>query len=172
MNEPQQDRAPQEQAQQGGLNATEFRQTLGRFTSGVTVVTATDGQTRRGMTASAFVSVSLAPPLILVSVDRRAQMHALLSSESVTHFGVNVLSATQRHLSDHFAGKPGPEESVPWFEHEGLPLIGGSVAQLVCRRHEVLPAGDHTLFVGFVEYSRYTDDDPLVYFRGQYHELG
>lgn len=172
MIEPQQDRAPHEQGPQGGLNATEFRQTLGRFTSGVTVVTATDGQTRRGMTASAFVSVSLAPPLILVSVDRRAQMHALLSSEHVTHFGVNVLSAAQRHLSDHFAGKPGPEESVPWFEHEGLPLIGGSVAQLVCRRHEVIPAGDHTLFVGFVEYSRYTDDDPLVYFRGQYHELG
>ncbi|PTA67938.1 flavin reductase family protein [Deinococcus arcticus] len=155
-----------------GLSPLEFRQTLGRFASGVTIITAADGTERRGMTASAFVSVSLQPPLILVSVDNRAQMHALLSRPEVTHFGVSVLSAAQRHLSDHFAGRPGPEELVPWFEHEGLPLIGGAVAQLVCRKHEVIPAGDHTLYLGFVAYSRYTDDDPLVYFRGQYHELG
>ncbi|WP_221089688.1 flavin reductase family protein [Deinococcus aquaedulcis] len=162
----------QPQSMTGGLSPLEFRQTLGRFASGVTIITAADGQERRGMTASAFVSVSLQPPLILVSVDNRAQMHALLSRPEVTHFGVSVLSAAQRHLSDHFAGRPGPEELVPWFEHEGLPLIGGAVAQLVCRKHEVIPAGDHTLYLGFVDYSRYTDDDPLVYFRGQYHELG
>ncbi|MDV6375171.1 flavin reductase family protein [Deinococcus arenicola] len=156
---------------QSGVTPLEFRETLGRFASGVTIITATDGQTRRGMTASAFVSVSLTPPLILVSVDHRAHMYQLLSEESVTHFGVNVLSSTQKHLSDHFAGRPGPEDAVPWFAHEGLPLIGGSVAQLVCRKQQVIEAGDHTLYLGFVEYSRYTDDDPLVYFRGQYHEL-
>ncbi|UQN07715.1 flavin reductase family protein [Deinococcus sp. QL22] len=156
----------------GGLTPFEFRQTLGRFASGVTVVTTLDGQQRRGMTASAFVSVSLAPPLILVSVDHRAHMHEVLGRPETTRFGVNLLSSTQRHLSDHFAGRPGPEESVPWFEHEGLPLIGGCIAQLVCRKHEVIVAGDHTLYLGFVEYARYTDDDPLVYFRGQYHELG
>jgi len=155
-----------------GLSPHEFRQTLGRFASGVTVITASDGDERRGMTASAFVSVSLTPPLILVSVDHRAHMHTLLAREEVTRFGVSVLSSTQRYLSDHFAGRPGPEDAVPWFSHEGLPLIGGSVAQLVCRKHEVIPAGDHTLYLGFVEYARYTDDDPLLYFRGQYHELG
>jgi flavin reductase (DIM6/NTAB) family NADH-FMN oxidoreductase RutF len=155
-----------------GLPPHEFRQTLGRFASGVTVITATDGNERRGMTASAFVSVSLTPPLILISVDNRAQMHTLLAGADVTRFGVSVLSSAQRHLSDHFAGRPGPDEAVPWFSHEGLPLIGGSVAQLVCRKHDVIPAGDHTLYLGLVEYARYTDDDPLVYFRGQYHELG
>ena len=154
-----------------GIPPYEFRQTLGRFASGVTVITAQDGEERRGMTASAFVSVSLTPPLILVSVDDRAQMHGLLAREDVTRFGVSVLSLAQRHLSDHFAGRPGPEEAVPWFTHEGLPLIGGSVAQLVCRKQEVIAAGDHTLYLGLVEYARYTDDDPLVYFRGQYHEL-
>ncbi|MEF2279022.1 flavin reductase family protein [Deinococcus sp. YIM 134068] len=155
-----------------GIPPHEFRQTLGRFASGVTVITATEGQERRGMTASAFVSVSLTPPLILVSVDHRAGMHALLSREEVTRFGVSVLSAAQRPLSDHFAGRPGPEDAVPWFDHEGLPLIGGSVAQLVCRKMQAIPAGDHTLYLGLVEYTRYTDDDPLLYFRGQYHELG
>ncbi|WP_034386387.1 flavin reductase family protein [Deinococcus sp. YIM 77859] len=155
-----------------GIPPHEFRQTLGRFASGVTVITATDGEQRRGMTASAFVSVSLTPPLILVSVDHRAHMHALLSAETVTQFGVSILSSSQRHLSDHFAGRLGPEEEVPWLTHEGLPLIGGSVAQLVCRKQQAIPAGDHTLYLGLVEYARYTDDDPLLYFRGQYHELG
>lgn len=155
-----------------GISPLEFRQTLGRFASGVTIVTAQDGEERRGMTASAFVSVSLTPPLILVSVDHRAHMHQLLGQDDVTHFGVNVLSAAQRHLSEHFAGRPGPEEQVPWFMHERVPLIGGTIAQLVCRKERVIEAGDHTLYLGFVEYSRYTDDDPLLYFRGQYHELG
>ncbi|ULH14794.1 flavin reductase family protein [Deinococcus sp. KNUC1210] len=148
----------------------EFRETLGRFVSGVTVVTAAHDGERRGMTASAFVSVSLTPPLILVSVDRGATMHARLLE--VERFGVNVLSTQQRELSRHFAGRPDAGLNVPWMDHEGLPLIGGAVAQLVCRKVEAHEAGDHTLFIGEVEYSRYTDDDPLVYFRGQYHELG
>ena len=147
----------------------EFRQTLGRFASGVTIITAAHAGEKRGMTANAFVSVSLTPPLILVSVDKRASMHTIL--EDVQRFGVSVLSVAQRPLSDHFAGRPQAAD-VPWFDHEGLPLIAGAVAQLVCRKHSMLDVGDHTLFVGEVEYSRYTDDDPLIYFRGDYHELG
>lgn len=151
----------------------EFRETLGRFTTGVTVITAADESGRRGMTASAFLSLSLTPPLVGVSVDHRATMLGVL--EKSGRFGVNVLSVSQRHLSNHFAGRGGQleqGEDVPWFEHEGLPLISGAVAQLVCRTVQTVVTGDHTLFVGEVEYSRYTDDDPLVYFRGQYHELG
>lgn len=157
------------------LSPHEFRETLGRFTSGVTVVTTMHGGERRGMTANAFVSVSLTPPLILVSVDRNAGMHARLLETD--RFGVNVLSSQQRDLSTHFAGRHSADQpdaglNVPWMDHEGLPLIGGAVAQLVCSKVEAHAAGDHTLFLGQVEYSRYTDDDPLVYFRGAYHELG
>lgn len=148
----------------------EFRETLGRFASGVTVVTLSHEGERRGMTANAFVSVSLTPPLILVSVARTAHMHARLLE--VERFGVNVLSSSQQAMSTHFAGKPDAGLSVPWMDHEGLPLIGGAVAQLVCTKTEAHEAGDHTLFIGEVEYSRYTDDDPLLYFRGAYHELG
>ncbi|WP_293909926.1 flavin reductase family protein [Deinococcus sp.] len=152
-----------------GISPHEFRQTLGRFASGVTVVSALHGGNRRGMTANAFVSVSLEPPLILVSVDKKASMHAVL--EGAERFGVSVLSTTQQHLSDHFAGRPDAAINVPWFEHQGLPLLSGAVSQLVCRQHSMVDAGDHTLFFGEVEYSRYTDDDPLLYFRGQYHEI-
>ena len=148
----------------------EFRETLGRFASGVTIVTISHDGERRGMTASAFVSVSLTPPLILVSVAASATMHSrMLDSE---RFGINVLSTAQQALSRHFSGKPDEGLSVPWMDHEGLPLIGGAVAQLVCQKVEAHAAGDHTLFIGEVQYSRYTDDDPLLYFRGEYHELG
>ena len=147
----------------------EFRQTLGRWASGVTIVTVASEGESRGMTASAFLSVSLEPPLILVCVDHKAHMHEALSRAE--RFGVSVLSAAQRDLSNHFARRGG-ELEVPWVDFEGLPLIGGAIAQLVCRKVEGHAAGDHTLFVGEVEYSRYTDDDPLLYFRGQYHELG
>ncbi|ADV68682.1 flavin reductase family protein [Deinococcus maricopensis] len=153
-----------------GIPAHEFRQTLGRFASGVTVITADHGGERRGMTASAFLSVSLEPPLILVSVATTAQMHAVL--DGVDRFGVSILHASQRALSNHFGGRPDSALDIPWMDHEGLPLISGAIAQLVCRKVQVVPAGDHTLFIGEVQYSRYTDDDPLVYFRGQYHELG
>ena len=111
-----------------GITPLEFRQTLGRFASGVTIITAQDGEQRRGMTASAFVSVSLTPPLVLVSIDNGAHMHGLLGEPEVTHFGVNVLGAGQRWLSDHFAGRPGPEDSVPWFMHERVPLLGGRIS--------------------------------------------
>ncbi len=104
----------------------EFRETLGRFASGVTIVTAAHDGERRGMTASAFVSVSLTPPLILVSVGQTASMHARLMD--VDRFGVNVLSVQQKALSAHFAGRPDEGLSVPWMDHEGLPLIGGAVA--------------------------------------------
>ncbi|AFZ66693.1 flavin reductase family protein [Deinococcus peraridilitoris] len=151
------------------IPAHEFRQTLGRWASGVTIVTVSHGTEVHGMTASAFLSVSLDPPLILVAIDRGAHMHGAL--EEADRFGVSILSNTQRELSNHFARRGG-EMEVPWVDFEGLPLIGGAIAQLVCRRTERHAGGDHTLFVGEVEYSRYTDDDPLVYFRGQYHELG
>ena len=152
------------------ISPHEFRETLGRFVSGVTVVSVAHEGVQSGMTASAFVSVSLTPPLILVSVDKGAGMHARLLDTD--RFGVSVLSAGQRDLSRHFAGRPDHGAAIPWMDHEGLPLIGGAVAQLVCRKVQEVEAGDHTLFLGEVEYSRYTDDDPLVYFRGQYHELG
>lgn len=153
-----------------GIGPEEFRATLGRFASGVTVITAlaADG-TAHGMTASAFVSVSLNPPLILVSVDRRARMHSVLLAAE--QFAVNILAQDQAHLSNHFAGRPGPEDAVPWREQAGFPVLGGTVASLVCRRHQVLDGGDHTLFVGLITSTEYSGAAPLLYFRGKYGAL-
>lgn len=154
-----------------GIDAQEFRQTLGRWGSGVTIITATDGEAKRGMTANAFVSVSLQPPLILISVSNKTAMHELLKKEQTTHFGVNILSAEQQELSNHFAGQASDDLVIPWQEHQGVPILSGAVAQLVCRQHQCIEVGDHTLYIGLIEYNNYTDDTPLFYFKGKYQQL-
>src|SRR5262245_66560301 len=102
------------------------------FATGVTVLTARVGEQVHGMTANAFMSVSLKPPLVLISVDRRARMSSLLHEG--TRFGVNVLEAGQAGLSDHFAGRMAEEAAEPLFElvHD-TPLVEGALAHLVAR---------------------------------------
>ena len=146
--------------------AVEFRRTLGMFATGVTVITTqVDGQIH-GMTANAFMSVSLQPPLILISVDRRAKMNNLLG-EGV-RYGVSVLEERQSVLSDRFAGRvtDGPE---PEFElvHE-TPLVEGALAHLVARVVRSYWGGDHSLFLGRVEYVRYGEGTPLLFHGGGY----
>lgn len=155
-----------------GLTPAESRQTLGRLALGVTILTLSRGGAFRGTRATMCAPVSTEPPLIAVSVDRESEWAAWLAAPETERFGVNVLGAGQRRLVEAFADAGADPVSVPWFTHEGLPLIGGTVAQLVCRRGETLEVGDQLLLTGLIEYSRYTDDDPLIAFRGQFHELG
>ena len=146
--------------------AVEFRRTLGMFATGVTVITTQVGEQIHGMTANAFMSVSLQPPLILISVDRRAKMNNLLG-EGV-RYGVSVLEERQSVLSDRFAGRitEGPE---PEFElvHE-TPLVEGALAHLVARVVRSYWGGDHSLFLGRVEYVRYGEGTPLLFHGGGY----
>ena len=146
--------------------AVEFRRTLGMFATGVTVITTLLDEQIHGMTANAFMSVSLQPPLIVISVDRRARMNALLREE--VRFGVSVLEERQSVLSDRFAGRvtDGPE---PEFElvHD-TPLVEGALAHLVARVVRSYWGGDHSLFLGRVEYVRYGEGTPLLFHGGGY----
>jgi flavin reductase (DIM6/NTAB) family NADH-FMN oxidoreductase RutF len=146
--------------------AVEFRRTLGMFATGVTVITIQIDEQIHGMTANAFMSVSLQPPLIVISVDRRARMNGLLR-EGVL-FGVSVLEERQSVLSDRFAGRvtDGPE---PDFElvHD-VPLVQGALAHLVARVVRSYWGGDHSLFLGRVEYVRYGEGTPLLFHGGGY----
>src|SRR5688500_7223834 len=107
-----------------------LRRTLGMFATGVTVITTREGDQVHGMTANAFMSVSLEPPLVLISVDRRTRMCGLLYGGR--NFGVSVLCATQSELSDRFAGRPNPAAPEPRFEmiHD-TPLVDGALAHFV-----------------------------------------
>ena len=153
-----------------GDPALAFRRTLGMFATGVTVLTTRVGEQIHGMTANAFMSVSLRPPLVLVSIDRRARMGAMLHEG--TRFGVSVLEAHQTALSDRFAGRIADEPPEAAFEvvHE-TPLVDGALAHLVARVVRSYWGGDHSLFLGQVEFARYGEGRPLLFHGGRYERL-
>jgi flavin reductase (DIM6/NTAB) family NADH-FMN oxidoreductase RutF len=156
---------------EGDDPAKALRQTLGMFATGVTVITTKVGDQVHGMTANAFMSVSLEPPLVLISVDRRTKMCSLLYEGQ--RFGVSVLAAGQRDLSDQFAGRPGDGRDEPSFEivHE-TPVVAGSAAQFVSKVAKSYWGGDHSLFLGRVEYACYEGNaQPLLFHGGQYGGL-
>ena len=151
------------------FNLREFRNTLGRFATGVTVVTALADGEPHGMTANAFVAVSLDPPLVLVSLDNRSKINRILSRASL--YGVSVLAEDQRLLSDHFAGRAAAGAQIRFVDRAGTPLVDGAVAYFVVRVVDVHLAGDHTLYVGAVEHFECRDDKPLVFYAGRYQQL-
>jgi len=147
-----------------------FRRTLGMFATGVTVITTIAADQVHGMTANAFMSVSLRPPLVLISVDNRARMHALLNEGK--RFGISVLSEDQEALSDRFAGRLKGEVPEASFEVvRETPLVEGALANLVARVVRSYWGGDHSLFIGRVEYARYGQGSPLLFHGGHYEVL-
>jgi flavin reductase (DIM6/NTAB) family NADH-FMN oxidoreductase RutF len=121
------------------------------------------------MTANAFVSVSLDPPLVLVSLDNRSYMHTILAS--VGRYGISVLDENQEQLSNHFAGRTVEGIHIRFVTGRGVPLLDGAVAHFVVEVMDAHPAGDHTLYIGRVEYFEAYDGKPLLFYAGQYHEL-
>jgi len=148
-----------------------LRQCAGMFATGVTVITTLKRGLVHGMTANAFMSVSLEPPLVLISVDRRTKMCSLLHEGN--RYGVSVLRESQAALSDRFAGRPGADGPEPRFEvvHD-TPLVDGALAHFVARVARSYWGGDHSLFLGRVEYARYGEGTPLLFHGGRYERLG
>ena len=155
------------------IDADSFRSVLGRFASGITVVTTVDAEGRDvGMTVSAFSSVSLHPPLVQVCIDRAASMYgALLQAD---RFGVNVLASEQEALSRRFAAVDSSHrfDGIGYARGEsGVVLLEEALAHLECRVHARHEAGDHTIFVGEVERASARDGRPMLYYRGGYAQL-
>jgi flavin reductase (DIM6/NTAB) family NADH-FMN oxidoreductase RutF len=154
------------------IDARLFRSTMGRFATGITVVTVAhnDGHPH-AMTANAFLSVSLDPPLMLVSLNNRSRMNAHLHFGR--RYGINVLTASQEGYSRHFGGHPVEGLEVNWLPRLDTdpPLLDGCVAHIVARVVDIHPAGDHTLYIGHVEYLRYWERHPLLFFSGEYKQI-
>jgi flavin reductase (DIM6/NTAB) family NADH-FMN oxidoreductase RutF len=158
------------------VTADQFRAALGRFASGVTVVTArTPEGDVHGMTASAFSSLSLEPFQVLVCVGRGSRTHPILSGAD--EFGVSILSDEQQHLAEFFARIEKDRASAErtgarfTFTATGTPLLEGSLAALECRVVSKHDSGDHTIFIGEVESVRLGEGLPLLYYRGRYCHL-
>ncbi|MDQ2747730.1 MAG: flavin reductase family protein [Acidobacteriota bacterium] len=154
------------------INRNEFRAALGRFASGVTVITTVDKNGHRhGITVSAFCSVSLTPPLILICIEKTTgSHHAFVQNE---FFAVNILRAGQQYLSDRFAAHLDDKfDGIEFYETErGIPVLKDVLVNLECRRVNAYDNGDHTIYVAAVERARLADGEPLVYFQGNYRQL-
>lgn len=149
-----------------------FRATLGRFASGITVITARDDDGRDvGMTVSAFSSLSLTPPLILVCIDHAASVGPVL--QRCETFAVNILAEDQEAVSRRFAEKDVDRFEGIGFQRglHGLALLDGAIAQLECRVQSRYREGDHTILIGAVEEASVHEGRPLMYFRGGYRRL-
>ncbi len=154
------------------INRDEFRAALGRFASGVTVVTTRDAAgNMHGITVSAFCSVSLEPPLILVCIEKSAGSHHAF--EQNEFFAVSILRDSQQHYSDRFASHLPDKFDGIKFEtnNQNIPILVDTLAVLECRRVNAHDNGDHTIFVGQIESSYVADDQPLIYFHGNYRKI-
>jgi flavin reductase (DIM6/NTAB) family NADH-FMN oxidoreductase RutF len=154
------------------IGPAEFRQLLGRFATGVTVVTALDATGRpHGMTANSLSSISLEPPLILLAIEKIAMLHPVIIA--VPHFVVNILADQQEALSRRFARKEDDRFDVIGYAPtpEGVPVLDGVLAHIECERWAMHEAGDHTIVIGRVTGGAVRDGRPLGYFRGGYTGL-
>lgn len=146
-----------------------LRQAMGRFATGVTVVTTARGEQVHGMTANGVMSVSLDPPLVVVSLRRESRMDAMLPG--TRRYAISVLAADQERTAMHFAGRPDPhvEPTLDWWD--GLPFLDGAIAHVGCRVHAIHEAGDHRLWVGEVDYMSVAGGDPLIFYAGRFGHL-
>lgn len=154
------------------VSEDEFRAVLGRFPSGVTVVTTKDnGGSDQGMTVSAFCSVSLRPPLVLISIEKSASAHAALTT--APGFVVNILSAKQEQVGRRFS-----IVDIDRFEgvgftrsSQGYVVLDDVLGVIECSRRQMYDGGDHTIILGEVEAMRAEAGTPLLYYRGGYAQL-
>lgn len=154
------------------ISRDEFRAALSRFASGVTVVTTKDKNGHlHGITVSAFCSVSLEPPLILVCIEKVTGSHHAFQQAGA--FVVNFLREGQQEVSNHFASHLDDKFSMVKY-HAGfndLPVLTDALASLECRLVNAYEGGDHTIFVAEIERATVNEGNPLIYFHGNYRRI-
>ncbi|MEV8147304.1 flavin reductase family protein [Arthrobacter sp. NPDC080073] len=138
--------------------AHHFRGSLGRFATGVAIVTFDGATKRHGITVNSFTAVSMEPPLVLVSIARNTKAHDELAGRP---FSVNILGAEQKQLALHFAGRPGPEPR--WVEGDTAPRLSNVLAYFECTPWAAYDGGDHTLYLGEVVDFNYRSGDALAF---------
>jgi flavin reductase (DIM6/NTAB) family NADH-FMN oxidoreductase RutF len=151
------------------IESRHLRRSVGQFVTGVTVVTYDLDGSPRGVTVNSFTSVSVDPPLILVSIARTARAAAGLRGSPLV---VNVLAADQHDLARHFAGQYQDGLQIPWSGHHQLPRLRGAVAWIECRPYAEVDAGDHILFLSRVTAHHTLGREPLLFQTGEFRRVG
>ena len=154
------------------MELQQLRRVMGHFATGVTVITTIDkDSTPFGLTANAFTSLSLNPPLVLICIDKGVQCYSCFEESGV--FAVNVLSEDQEELSRRFATK-GIEKfaGIKWHKGQhGVALLDGAIGHIECKVVHSYDGGDHTIYIGEIMHAAASGDRPLLFFKGQYHHL-
>lgn len=151
------------------MDDRKFRTAMGKFATGVTVIaTEVEGDVH-GMTANAFMSVSLDPKLVVVSIGENAKILNKIKESKI--FTVNILAADQQELSMIFAGQLKEHKKVTFDRLDGKPVLAGAVAQIACEVSAEHVEGDHTLFIGKVTDIHLEDAEPLLFYSGKYRSL-
>jgi flavin reductase (DIM6/NTAB) family NADH-FMN oxidoreductase RutF len=158
------------------VSADDLKHVMRRWASTVTIITTRADDFVYGLTATAFSSLTIEPPEVFISINKKTRTHPLIESSGV--FCVNFLTPEMKHISDRFAGRHPDEERFKGVryhrEASGAPVLEDALAYLDCTVARALDAGDHTIFIGLVVAAAVRDADasPLLYFNGQYRHLG
>jgi flavin reductase (DIM6/NTAB) family NADH-FMN oxidoreductase RutF len=158
------------------VTADDFKQIMRRWASTVTVITTRANNKIYGLTATAFSSLSVLPPMVFVSIYRKTHTHPLIEQSGI--FCVNFLAPDMSHISDRFAGRYPNEDRFAGLNHRieatGAPVLTDAIAYLDCRVVEPLITGDHTIFIGQVEAAglQQPEQAPLLYYMGAYYTVG
>jgi flavin reductase (DIM6/NTAB) family NADH-FMN oxidoreductase RutF len=146
-----------------------YRNVMGSFATGVTVITTEVAEVVHGMTANAFMSVSLNPKLIAISIGEKARMHQYIKDSK--KFAINMLSADQQNESKQFSGQLKSESEITFSSYKGIPILEETLAVVTCELHSEYVVGDHTIFIGQVTGVKHEQKDPLLFNQGKYREL-
>src|SRR5690625_380098 len=146
-----------------------FRDVMGQFATGITIVSTNQDNEIKAMTVNAFMSVSLEPKLIAVSIDESASMYPILQKK--TKFGLSILSEEQKDIAMIYAKQKDKDREIPFIQLDGTPVIDHSIAVLSCKVKETVEAGDHKIVIADVTELKLNKADPIIYHGGKYKEL-
>lgn len=146
-----------------------FRDTMGKFATGITIVSTEYKGEMVGMTVNAFMSVSLDPKLIAISIDENASMYTKLQESS--QFGLSILKEEQKELSMIFSKQMEKDRSIPYIIQDSVPVIDGSIATLTCQVMDTAKAGDHLIFIAEVTNIQANEGDPILFYGGKYRTI-
>lgn len=154
--------------EQQNFSNRDFRDAMSHFATGIVVVSTKNQEDSHAMTANAFMSGSLNPPMVIISIDNKARIHEKIAQEK--KFGVSILTKTQERVSNHFAGRDSNGYQPEFKNLLDIPVIENAAVQLVAKLVHSYACGDHTLFVGYVLHLIDAGDqhEPLIFHQGQY----